>query len=62
MAFLNGNKMDDEYIFKVTIKQNDDNNFSVLVSMDGFLTEEDAEHAATMLLSVLDGETDLEMH
>lgn len=54
--------MDDEYIFKVTIKQNDDNNFSVLVSMDGFLTEEDAEHAAKMLLSVLDGETDLEMH
>lgn len=54
--------MDDEYIFKVRINCNDDDNFSVVLEMDGFTNQEDAEHAATMLLNVLDGEEGLDLH
>lgn len=54
--------MDDEYIFKVTINCNDDYNYSVVLKMDGFDNLEDAEYAATMLLSVLESEERLDLH
>lgn len=57
--------MDDEYIFKVNINYTHNehgDSYSVVLEMDGFTNQEDAEHAATMLLNVLDGEEGLDLH